>query len=78
MSGVVFAPGSQDLSRFGAPVSFAAGAVIPAGVWIVGGSWTVTYPFGTAVTLTCEAGVCISDGVNVTAVAAMQGLPLGA
>lgn len=78
MGGVVFAPGSQDLSRFGAPISLGAGAVIPAGLWVVGGGWTVTYPFGTPVTLTCAAGLCLSDGVNVNAVAATQAFPVGA
>jgi hypothetical protein len=78
MGGVVFAPGTQFLSRFGAPISLAAGGVVPAGTWIIGGSWTVTNPLPSPVTLTCEAGVCVSDGQNVKAVAATQAFPLGA
>lgn len=75
MGGVVFAPGTPTLSRFGAPISISAGATVPAGYWVIGGEWTVTV--GTT-TLTCEPGICLSDGASVTAVAACQAFPIGA
>lgn len=81
MGGVVFAPGGVQTGRFGAPVNFAAGQVIPAGVWILGGTYTMTQTppptSGTAVEIGCDPGVCISDGVSVVAFAACQGFPLG-
>jgi hypothetical protein len=84
MGGVVFAKGGGvTLTKYGQPVSLAAGAVIPAGWWVTGGSYTVTQslPVGstaTATVLTCSAGLCNSDGVNVKLVAAGNVFPLGA
>jgi hypothetical protein len=75
MGGVVFATGSVTLGRYGKPTAFGAGAVIPAGIWILGGGYTVTTGGST---LTCSAGYCISDGVSVTATAATTGVSVGA
>jgi hypothetical protein len=84
MSGVVFATGGGiTLAKYGQPVSFTAGQKIPQGWWVLGGGYTVTQslPIGssaTAAELECEAGLCNSDGENVTATAACTGFPLGA
>ena len=78
MGGVVFAQTTPTLSRYGQPQAVGAGAVIPEGLWIAGGSWTVTTLGGTPATLTCTAGLCLSDGQNCTAVAAMTIVSVGA
>lgn len=75
MGGVVFAPGTTSLSRYGNSVSVASGAVIPAGTWITGAGFIITN--GTQ-TVTCGAGLCVSDGVNCTAAAALTAIRLGA
>lgn len=75
MGGVVFAPGTTSLSRYGAAVAVASGAAIPAGTWVVGAGYTVTN--GTA-TVTCTAGLCVSDGVNCLAAAALTAIRIGA
>lgn len=81
MGGVVFAPGGVQTGRFGLPVQFTAGQVIPPGVWIVGFTWTLTQNpppgTGTAAEVGCDPGVCISDGVSCTAFAAGTAFPLG-
>ncbi|HEX8814805.1 MAG TPA: hypothetical protein VF753_04830 [Terriglobales bacterium] len=75
MGGVVFSPGTSSLSRYGAGVAVGNGAPIPAGTWFTGGGFTVTN--GTQ-TVTCTAGLCVSDGVNVLATAAQTVIALGA
>ena len=75
MGGVVFSPGTSTLSRYGVGVAVASGAAIPAGTWFVGGGYTVTN--GTQ-TVTCTAGLVVSDGVNCLATAALTAIPLGA
>jgi hypothetical protein len=81
MGGVVFAPGGQFTGRFGLPVNFTAGQVVPAGAWFLGVAYTITQnpapATGTAVEIGCDPGFCISDGVSVVAFAAGQGFPLG-
>ena len=78
MGGVVFAQSTATLSRYGQPMAVAAGGIIPEGMWIIGGGWTVTTIGSTPVTLTCAAGLCLSDGQNCTAVAATTIVSVGA
>ena len=75
MGGVVFAPGTSTLGRYGVGQAVASGAVIPAGTWYVGAGFVITN--GTQ-SVTCGAGICVSDGVNCTASAALTAIRLGA
>lgn len=77
MGGVVFAPGTgvNPLGRYGNPITLAAAAVIPAGVYFVSGGYTIVGTNGTSYAF--EAGLCVSDGVNCTSTAAGVAIPLG-
>jgi len=61
--------------RYGVPLSLGAGAVIPAGIWIVPGEYGVTDDVGN--TYGTNYGWCVSDGVNVTLTLAGVVIPVG-
>ena len=73
MPGIVYSGGTADTTNgiFGAPINITAGAVVPPGEYMVTGNWNIgsNGPF--------DPGFVRSDGVWVTAVAAMQAFPLG-
>ena len=79
--GVVFAGGSPAnvlLGRYGAPVTLASGAVIPAGAWFLTAAWQIALAGQTGSPFAMAAGYCVSDGANATMTAAGVGIPLGA
>ena len=87
MGGVVFAqqtfpivaPATNSLlGRYGAAVNLTVTTpVIPPGVWLVDGDYTVQPPTGAAVTVT-GGGFCISDGTNCRKALAGRIIPVGA
>jgi hypothetical protein len=62
--------------RYGVPLSLGANAVIPVGTWAVPATFQVTGADGTGHQVT-NGGWCVSDGANVTLLAAGVVIPIG-